>query len=304
LQTHYTGGDTGGFHLIILEHIINEYMLINNKMEMKMKVPELIEKNLISSVGEKYECGECKKLYTKIGIANHYFYTHTEEGRLKKEVIRQKAVENNNTPEMKKKISEATLKAYNEGDARINHLKVVQSKKSKEKHKKIQTNLWKDEEYHKRQSSKIKESHENEDFRTNMSKTISAIHNDPDSTVKSEEFRLKHKEIALEQWQDPEFVENQIKSRLESWTIDRRLNQSKKIKKCWKNVDHIEKVLRGKLDSLIKTGQRPSLGRFGITDLGTIYESRFEQEVYEYLEENNYPFEAHVIYQEVLKYVT
>lgn len=259
-----------------------------------MKVPELIEKNLISSVGEKYECGECKKLYTKIGIANHYFYTHTEEGRLKKEVIRQKAVENNNAPEMKKKISEATLKAYKEGTAKENHLKAINTKKYKDNISKVRTNLWKDPSYHKKQSSAIRKSNTTDKFRTNMSKTISEIHNDPNSTVKSKEFRDQHKEIALEQWQDQEFVEKQIKARLESWTIDRRIARSKQFKKMWKNPDHIEKVLRGKLAYLIKTGQRPSLGRFGITDLGTIYESRFEQEVYEYLEENNYPFEAHV----------
>jgi len=41
----------------------------------------------------------------------------------------QKAKIKNNTPEMKKKISQETLKAYNEGTARENHLKIVQSKK-------------------------------------------------------------------------------------------------------------------------------------------------------------------------------
>ena len=259
-----------------------------------MKLDELLKEKLIEISGEKFQCLKCNKFFTKTGITNHYFFSHTDEGKLKKEEMRQAAIIKNNTPEMKKKISEGTLKSYNEGVARENHSKAIHTKVYKDNMSKIRSELWKDETYHKKQSASIRKSNTTERFRNNMSKTISSIHNAPNSTVKSKDFRLKHKEIALEQWQDPEFVEKQIESRLKSWTNKRKLWRSKETIKQWKDPNHIEKVLRGKLAYLIKNGQSPCLGKFGITDLGTIYESRFEQEIYEYLEENNYPFQAHV----------
>jgi len=259
-----------------------------------MKVNELVDQKLIVEVNEKYRCLKCNNIYTKIGIANHYYYAHTDEGRLKKETLRQKAIANNNTPEMKKKISKGTLKAFKSEKVKNNHLNAINSEAHKDKMSKIRTELWKDPEYHKRQSAAIRKSNTTEKFKNNMSKTIKSIHNTSNSKVKSQENREKHKVIALEQWKDPIFREKQIKSRLKSWTPDRRIARSKQFKKMWKNPEHIEKVLRGKINYLIKTGQNPSLGKFGITKQGTIYESRFEQEVYEYLEENNYSFEAHV----------
>jgi len=259
-----------------------------------MKLKELIEQNKITKMRDKYKCNICSKVYTKIGITNHFFYCHTKEGKLKKEKLRKISLKNNNTIEMKKKISKGTIKAYQRKEVKNNYLKAITSKEYKNKSRLIQKELWKDSKYRKRQTKKIIKSNTTQEFRNKISKALKITHNQPDSKVQSKEYSQACSKRSKELWKDSTYREKQKEGRKDSWSIERRLETSKRIKKMWKNPEHIEKVLNGKIKYLKKTGKKPSLGCYGQTELGTIYESRFEQKVFEFLEKEKITFIPHV----------
>lgn len=99
-----------------------------NYKGMKMKFNELNEMNLIEFIdNNKYKCKECSKVLTKLGICNHYFYCHTEEGKKKKEELSKIAKENNNKPEIKEKISRGTKLAFQRDEVRTNYLNAINS---------------------------------------------------------------------------------------------------------------------------------------------------------------------------------
>ncbi len=53
-----------------------------------MKFNELMKCEKIKEMNDgKYLCNECNKSYSKKGISAHFFYSHTEEGKLKKASI-------------------------------------------------------------------------------------------------------------------------------------------------------------------------------------------------------------------------
>lgn len=95
-----------------------------------MKLNELLKLHLIEKISDnEYKCLDCNNTYTKMGVINHHFYEHEEEGIKKKKEIAQKAITNNNTPEMKKKISEKTKEAFKREDVKKNLKKYVEREK-------------------------------------------------------------------------------------------------------------------------------------------------------------------------------
>ena len=97
-----------------------------------MKLKELLKRKLVKKVSEtEYRCLACNKLYKKFGVINHHFYEHEEEGIKKKEILRFKALENNNKPEVKKKISERTKKAFQREDVKENFKNYIEREKKK-----------------------------------------------------------------------------------------------------------------------------------------------------------------------------
>ena len=95
-----------------------------------MKLKELLKQNLVKKISDnEYKCLDCGKLFTKFGVINHHFYEHEEEGIKKKEEIRQKSIENNNTLEMKKKISERTKEAFKRDDVKENFQRYIEREK-------------------------------------------------------------------------------------------------------------------------------------------------------------------------------
>ena len=260
-----------------------------------MYYKELVNKCLIEQINNKFICLKCNKICTKLGISNHYFYNHTEEGKKKKEQLRVIALINNNKPEMKKKISEKTKEKLNTSEIRNNLIKSIRSKEYKEKHRKTQIKLWKDPEYKKKQSKAIKSSRTKE-YKQKVSEIIKKSFNKPNSIFQSEEFSKKCSKNTTELWKDENFKKKQKVSRLKSWdNKERRKNLSDKMKKIWKNSEHQEKVMKGRLNYVNETGIQPCFGKIGTTKKGTFYESTLEKEVFEFLENNNILFEPHVI---------
>ena len=86
-----------------------------------MKLKELLEKKFIEKINEsEYKCCKCNNIFTKLGVINHHFYTHENEGIKKREQLKQKALSNNNKPEMKEKISQGTKKAFERNEVKEN----------------------------------------------------------------------------------------------------------------------------------------------------------------------------------------
>jgi len=73
-----------------------------------------------------------------------------------------------------------------------------------------------------------------------------------------------------------------------------RKRQSIISKQLWKDPEYAKKVIEWKFKYFLSTGRHPCLGKVGITENGTIYESYFEKEVFEFLERNNIDFDSHV----------
>lgn len=95
-----------------------------------MKLKNLVENNFVEKVEENlYRCLDCNKIFTKIGITNHHFYEHEDNGILKKQILREIGIKNNNTPEMKKKISEGTKKALEREEVKENFNRFVERMK-------------------------------------------------------------------------------------------------------------------------------------------------------------------------------
>jgi len=86
-----------------------------------MKLVRLLELDFIKKVNDNlYLCNKCLKVFSKLGVINHHFYCHEEEGIKKKQLLKEKAVKNNNMPEMKKKISEKTKEAFKRKEVQEN----------------------------------------------------------------------------------------------------------------------------------------------------------------------------------------
>ena len=97
-----------------------------------MKLNQLIEKNLVNKIEENsYQCLICNKSFTKLGVGNHYFYEHDEDGKLAKDKLREIAKKQNNDPEMRKKISENTKKAFENPEVKEALLKGNRTEKHK-----------------------------------------------------------------------------------------------------------------------------------------------------------------------------
>ena len=89
-----------------------------------MKLKELLKLKYVEKLNEKeYRCSECSKIYTKLGVISHHFYMHEEEGIKKRQKLKEIGIKNNNTPEMKEKISKATKKAFQREDVKENFKK-------------------------------------------------------------------------------------------------------------------------------------------------------------------------------------
>jgi hypothetical protein len=92
-----------------------------------MRIEELLEKKLIVKISEnEYICNTCNRVFSKLGIPNHHFYNHEDEGIKKKEKLRQIALINNNKLEMKKKISEKTKESFKKDIVKKNFNKYVE----------------------------------------------------------------------------------------------------------------------------------------------------------------------------------
>ncbi|MCF7927041.1 MAG: hypothetical protein K9L74_05650 [Candidatus Izimaplasma sp.] len=258
-----------------------------------MKVKELLNENLIEMIDEDhYKCLHCGKIYSKIGVSNHHFYNHEIEGMKKREELKKIATENNNKPEMKKKISEGTIKAFDEHGVREKLNLIFSSEEYKQKCSVRSKKLWEDEDYRKKTTEGIKKSR-TEEFSDMMSKIMKEVQNRPNSISKSKEFSELQSKIVKGHWEDEEQYKKRCKRILESWIDeDRRYNQSEMAKKLWEDPNHILKVLEGKLKSEEENGSK-SYGKIGRTDGGSIYESTIEKEVFEFLENNNIKFEPH-----------
>lgn len=258
-----------------------------------MKLAELLDRNLVFKEDDnKYRCGICGKKYSKTGVPNHYFYNHEEEGIKKKEHLRSISLENNNKPEMKKKISEGIKKAYEENDSRRKMKEFWSRPEIKQWCSERNKKLWKDPNYRKKTTEGIRASR-TEEFCNKLSDRLKEVMNDPNSKVKSEEFSQLQSEIVKDHWQDPEQYEYRCKRLLESWKDpDRRKKQSEMAKNMWEDSDHIHKVLEGKLRNAEKNGLK-CYGEIGETKGGTIYESRIEKEIFEFLEDNSIDFSPH-----------
>lgn len=261
-----------------------------------MKLCDLLSKDLIIEKNETFICKACGKTFSKLGICNHYFYCHEEDGKKKKEELRKIATENNNTIEMKKKISEGTIKAYEREEVRINHLNSVTSIEYKRTRSKQSKKNWDNENYRKKTIKSIKRSNRTKEFRDKMSVIITSIHNAPEATVKSSRFRNRMKQLVSKLWEDEKWRSNVVEGQKRSWDNDnRKKNQSKMASDLWKDPDHVEKVLDGKIRFLRKTGKQKSLGKVGITKGGNFYESLFEKKVFEYLEDKGIRFIPHIL---------
>jgi len=95
-----------------------------------MKLKKLIELKYVEKLNDKeYRCNKCNKIYTKLGVINHHFYMHETEGIKKRQKLKEIGIKNNNTPEMKKKISEGTKKAFQREDVKENFKKFVEREK-------------------------------------------------------------------------------------------------------------------------------------------------------------------------------
>jgi len=260
-----------------------------------IKVENLLDQNLITKLSENsFSCSVCNidRTFTKKGIPYHYFYEHDETGKVVKERLRKIATEQNNDPEMKKKISKNTKKAFEREEVRVNHLNGVRSNIYKSKRSKRSKELWENDDYRKKTTDSITKNHRTPEFRSEMSLIITKTHNDPNSTVKSDWFRKISKEGALNSWKDPEEREKRCNSMKRSWEDeDRRHDASFRALEMWKDPHHVEIVIKGKIRFLKK--QNKSLGKCGITKNGTYYESTFERDVYSFLEERNIVFEPH-----------
>lgn len=261
-----------------------------------MKLNQLIEKNLVNKIEENsYQCLICNKSFTKLGVGNHYFYEHDEDGKLAKDKLREIAKKQNNDPEMRKKISENTKKAFENPEVKEALLKGNRTEKHKNAVSQSNKNRWKDSEFKKRVIKKIKNHHNTKEFKDKMSDIIKTVHNDPNSTVKSDWFRELMKETTTALWKRPDERLKREKSANIAWNNkERKVKQSDMAKNLWKDPNHIEKVLDGKLKFLIKNGLPPSLGKYGKTEGGLIYESKFEKEVFEFLEKQSINFKTHV----------
>jgi hypothetical protein len=259
-----------------------------------MKIDELLEKNLILKIEEnKFECCVCKKQLTKLGITTHYFYCHEDYGKQVRERLRNIATVQNNSEEMRKKISEGTKKSYQNPEVKNNHKKSLNTEEVKRKMSINNINQWKDPELRKRRIESIKKSRTNT-YKENLSKKLREVLNRPDSKIKSKEFSNKCKEKAIQEWNDPIKRQKKINSAKNAWkdNYSRKLNMSIKIRELWTNPNHIEKVIDGKIRTLKKI--KKSLGKVGVTNNGTFYESTFEKEIFEFLENNNILFKPHV----------
>jgi len=96
-----------------------------------MKLEELLKNEYVTKIDEnKYRCNKCNNYFKKLGVINHHFYEHEEEGIKKKQLLKEISLKNNNTPEMKKKISEKTKDAYLRDDVRNNFSNYVEKIKS------------------------------------------------------------------------------------------------------------------------------------------------------------------------------
>lgn len=261
-----------------------------------MKIDQLLKENLVLQIDENlYQCLICNKSFTKVGICNHYFYEHSENGKIAKENLREIAKKQNNDPEMKKKISENTKKAFERPEVKENLIKSLNTEKHKNSVSQSNKRRMLNPEFNKKFSEKIKNHHNTKKFKDKMSNTIKAIHNDPNSTVKSEEFRDRMKETTTALWKRSDERSKREKSFKKAWNNkERRLKQSDMAKKLWDDPNHIEKVMDGKVRFLIKNGLPPSLGKYGKTEGGLTYESKFEKEVFEFLEKQSINFKTHV----------
>lgn len=259
-----------------------------------MKINELLEKNLILKIEEnKFECYQCKKQLTKLGITNHYFYCHEDSGKEVRERLRDIAIAQNNTEEMRKKISEGTKKAYENPELRNKIKNALNSEDVKRKMSINNIQQWQDPELRKKRTESIKKSRTDE-FKNNMSIKLKEVLNRPDSKVKSEEFRNKNREKALKEWKDPIQRQKKIDAARIAWKDNhsRQLNMSIKTRELWQDPNHIEKVINSKIKTLAKI--KKSLGRVGVTSNGNYYESTFERDVFEFLENKNILFKPHV----------
>lgn len=261
-----------------------------------MKIDQLFEQNLIKKIEENsYKCLVCNKSFKKLGIYNHYYYEHDKDGKLAKEKLREIAKKQNNDPEMKKKISENTKKAFENPKVKENLIRGLKLEKHKNAISESNKRRMLDPKFKRNFSKKIKDNHNTEEFKEKMSNIIKTIHNDPNSTVKSEWFRNKMKETTTSLWKRPEERRKRETSAKKAWNNkNRRLKQSEMAKKLWNNPNHIEKVLDGKVRFLVENGLPPSLGKYGKTEGGLIYESKFEKDVFEFLEKQYICFKIHV----------
>jgi len=261
-----------------------------------MKTDQLIEQNLTKKIEENlYICLICNKSFTKLGVGVHHFYEHDANGKLAKEKLREIAKKQNNTPEMKKKISENTKKVLEKQEIKNKMIKAANSEKHKNAVSQSNKRRMSDPEYKEKFSKKIKDNYNTEEFKEKMSNIITSIHNDPNATVKSDWFRTKMKETTTALWKNPEERRKREKSAKKAWNNKtRRLKQSTMAKKLWSDPNHIEKVLDGKIRFLVENGLPPSLGKYGQTESGLIYESNFEKEVFEFLEQQSINFKTHV----------
>ncbi len=258
-----------------------------------MNVINLVQLKYIKKISNnKYECLKCNKIFTKSGVGVHYFYNHEKEGIKKKEHLRKISIENNNKPEIKKKISRNTLKAFQNG-AIENLKKSKNTKEYKQKCSSRSIKMWQNKEIRKKIIKGIRISHSTKEFRIKMSELSKKLNNNPDSVFQSINFREKMRLMMIELWKDPIERKKRCESQKRSWNnLDRHKQQSERSKKLWRDPKHIEKILLKKLDNYHKFGRR-SLGHIGKLKSGIIYESLFEKEAFEYLENNNIQFKVH-----------
>ena len=259
-----------------------------------MRINELLEKNLVLKIEEnKFECCQCGKQLTKLGITNHYFYCHEESGKEVKERLRTIATIQNNTEEMRKKISDGTKKAYENPELREKVKRTLNSEETKRKMSINNINQWKDPELRKKRTESIKRSRTDE-YKKNMSEKLKEVFNRPDSKMKSEDFRKRMSEKTLKEWKDPIQRQKKINAAKNAWKDNnsRKLNMSIRVTNLWKDPNHIEKVIDGKIRTLKKI--KKSLGICEVTSKGNFYESTFERDVFEFLENNNILFKPHV----------
>jgi hypothetical protein len=95
-----------------------------------MKLEELLKLNFVMMIEDnKYKCLKCNKIYTKLGVINHHFYEHEEDGIKKKQELREKTLKKNNSPDMKQKISDRTKEAFKRKDVRKNFQNYVERMK-------------------------------------------------------------------------------------------------------------------------------------------------------------------------------